>query len=423
MPDGLWDRDGVFYYDFRHPITRRRVRRKLGTNRKAALKIVAKLKTDLLYDRFDIVLEQNAPTFAEFAKQYLELVTPHRKGRRGSGNDEANIANLMPKFGPLPLNAITRAMAQDYLAARVKEFAKPPLRGRFATQERIVEWHRTHKPRKVSKTTANKDIKTLRAMLNVAVDRQVLKSNPLARIKLFDEREAKRKRLLQPQEIKALREAAETLDADRDVRDLVIIGLFMGRRLGEFLSLEWKNVDFENNFIYFPKTKKGEPDQPPMPPEVAQVLADRRTRAEAAKVQSLYVFPGRDGKGHRTTIYTAWKSIKRRAGITDLRYHDLRHAAISYMVMEGVDLMTIASLVGHTTADQIQDRYGHLRKEHQIASAKKFAPKMASLLGMAEVKAPAPSVVIVRHDHGGLHAWTGLATGWSQDPSGPSALN
>lgn len=427
MPDGLWERDGAFYYDFRHPVTRRRMRKRIGTNRKAALRVLAKIKNDLLNERFGIAPDERAPTFAEFAPRFMEWARVHTKSW---GNYEASIRNLMPKFGDLPLNAITMAMAEAYLTARVKDSTEPPLRGRFGLPDRVDQWRRTHKPRKVSKTTANKDAKSLRAILNKAVRWGVIRSNPVAGVELYDEKEFRRKRLAQPEELKALKIASEAEEEDRDARDLFVVGLFMGRRLGEFLSLVWKNVDFSNSLIYFPKTKKGDPDEPPMPLEVAQLLLDRRARAQAAKIQSPYVFPGRFG-GHRTSISTAWNSIKRRAGIGDLRYHDLRHAMISYSVMAGVDLMTLAALVGHTTADQIQKTYGHLRKEHLAASTEKFAPVMAGLLGMPRqappvpavpaVPATPPAVAITAAD--GLHAWKSVVTEWSQGTPAHSTLN
>ncbi|MFH2203938.1 MAG: tyrosine-type recombinase/integrase [Elusimicrobiota bacterium] len=419
MADGLWERDGIYYFSMRHPVTKQRIRKKIGTNRKAALRIVAKLKNDLLNERFGIDLEERAPTFAEFSQKYLDLVKPHKKSWK---EDEASIETLMPAFGHLPLNAITMAMADDFLVARAEQFVQPPLRGRFGTEEGIAEWSRTHKPKLVSKTTANKDVKCLRAILNMAVRRKLIRSNPVARVKLFDEKKAKRKRLLQPQEIKALREAAEVLESERDARDMILLGLLMGRRRGEFLSLKWKNVDFETESIYFPETKDGDPQQPPMPREVAQLLAERRDRAEAAGMKSLYVFPGRDGKGHRKSIDTAFNTIKRRAGLPFLHYHDLRHAYISYAVMKGLDLMTIASLVGHTTADQIQERYGHLRREHKVASVEHFAPVMGAMLGLDEKKPPAPGAVVPAAP-GDLHAWKTLATDWPQSQVRRETLN
>lgn len=88
------------------------------------------------------------------------------------------------------------------------------------------------------------------------------------------------------------------------------------------------------------------------------------------KRQGEYVFLGRANKFLKS-IRKPWMHAKRRAGIDqNFRFHDLRHTFISHMVMRGVDLMTIARIVGHKNIKMIAERYGHLASDHKYRAMK-----------------------------------------------------
>ena len=70
----------------------------------------------------------------------------------------------------------------------------------------------------------------------------------------------------------------------------------------------------------------------------------------------------------------------RLAGIEGSRFHDLRHTAVSYM-MNGIDLKTIAELVGHTTAEMVDKRYGHLSPDHKRTATRVYGAAMDKLCG------------------------------------------
>ena len=59
----------------------------------------------------------------------------------------------------------------------------------------------------------------------------------------------------------------------------------------------------------------------------------------------------------------AWAYAVKRAGITDFRFHDLRHSAASYLAMSGASLMEIAEVLGHKTLSMVK-RYAHLSEAH-----------------------------------------------------------
>ncbi|MDD5658277.1 MAG: hypothetical protein PHF00_13580 [Elusimicrobia bacterium] len=80
---------------------------------------------------------------------------------------------------------------------------------------------------------------------NKAVDWKVLTHNSIQRVKLYDEREFIRKRYLKPEEIRALLAACGP-----QTRDIVSMGLYIGRRLNEILGMRWQEVDLSNGYIY-----------------------------------------------------------------------------------------------------------------------------------------------------------------------------
>jgi integrase len=76
-----------------------------------------------------------------------------------------------------------------------------------------------------------------------------------------------------------------------------------------------------------------------------------------------YVFCNKDGENY-ASVRKAFDTAVRKAGITDFRFHDLRHTFASNLVMEGVDIMTVKELMGHKDLTMTL-RYAHLAPNHK----------------------------------------------------------
>jgi integrase len=116
-------------------------------------------------------------------------------------------------------------------------------------------------------------------------------------------------------------------------------------------------LHFELDFILIPKTKNGDPVAVPMTKIVREtllkVLRDRRMRSD-------YVFTDETGKPFRPhQVSTAFKRACKRAGVEDLRFHDLRHHFASSLIQSGVDLYRVKKLLGNKDQRMTQ-RYDHL---------------------------------------------------------------
>ena len=162
-----------------------------------------------------------------------------------------------------------------------------------------------------------------------------------------------RVRYLTDEEREALLAACAASDLAM-LHPMVVLALATGARRGELLSLRWPDVDLERGRVVFHHTKNGDRRSAPLTGVPRAVLA------EWGKVRQLdddRVFP-RASFPHRI-----WDRALREAGITDFRFHDLRHSAASYLAMNGASLLEIAEVLGHKTLTMVR-RYAHLTDGH-----------------------------------------------------------
>ena len=141
----------------------------------------------------------------------------------------------------------------------------------------------------------------------------------------------------------------------------VLIALTTGARKGNIMHLRWEWIDWDYGKANIPKTKNGDPLQMPLFPEVLQLLRVRREAGGAVQLQGL-VFPSEVSDRNPVLIEAAWRAAKKRAGITDFRFHDLRHTAASYLAQNGLSLPQIGHVLGHKSVASTA-RYAHLVHE------------------------------------------------------------
>jgi integrase len=132
--------------------------------------------------------------------------------------------------------------------------------------------------------------------------------------------------------------------------------LLTGARRGEVLSMAWDQIDFEKGTWTKPSshTKQKATHHVPLSAPALQLLAEMRDGSSSA-----YVFPGRDGVGHRVDLKRPWPEVCKAAGIKGLRLHDLRHSFASVAAAGGASLPIIGKLLGHTQPGTTA-RYAHL---------------------------------------------------------------
>jgi len=276
-------------------------------------------------------------------------------------------------------------LLEDYLRERPRvdtwqapRIARTPVQGRPFGEWRlslittdVVRAFRRGRPR----VQGSRDLGLLRAAFNWAILNGVLKASPfrvenVPIIRL--PRETARSRRLQPGESERL------LGAATGLLDIIYAAIETGMRCGEILSLQWQQVRFlprAEMFLPAAKTKTKHDRRVPISSVLRPVLERRRRDPAGDELPpDAYVFGDEIGR-RRGAIKTAWQTTLKRAGITDLHFHDLRREAGSRWMDAGVPLATIQRWLGHANISQTStylgaslgaDEYDMERYEAQI---------------------------------------------------------
>lgn len=201
--------------------------------------------------------------------------------------------------------------------------------------------------------TTNRYLAALSSVLTYAVrEWMVLPSNPVSRVRRRPE-SAGRMRILSEKERHALVQACR--DCNRpNLKALVTVAVCTGMRRGEILGLRWEDIDRERGLARLRHTKNGTERTVPLAgPALEALSAQPRNLADTRVFWAMPCFPER-----------AWQQVCRTAGLDDLRFHDLRHTAASYLAMTGASLAELADILGHRTLAMVK-RYAHFTAEHR----------------------------------------------------------
>lgn len=192
------------------------------------------------------------------------------------------------------------------------------------------------------KTTANRVVQLLRSVYNKAREWDLISCpNPATGIKLSKLKS--RERFLGEEEISRFYVALQTLRYET-TRDFLLMCLLTGARSrANVAAMRWDQVNLERGIWYMPDTKNGTSHTLPLVKHAILILRRRHRKA-----QSEWVFPSsRSRTGHITKPERAWGELLQRAGLDDLRIHDLRRTLASYEAMTGANLSVIARTLNH----------------------------------------------------------------------------
>jgi len=129
-------------------------------------------------------------------------------------------------------------------------------------------------------------------------------------------------------------------------------------RQGEILSLAASQIDLDRRVARLSETKNGSARTVPLSSVALEVL--RAALQCPLRAGSALLFPGTTGKPYAIT--RPWQLAVKRAGIQGLRFHDLRHEAVSRLVERGLSDQEVAAISGHRSMQMLR-RYTHLLAE------------------------------------------------------------
>jgi integrase len=140
------------------------------------------------------------------------------------------------------------------------------------------------------------------------------------------------------------------------LKSLIKYAVDTGGRLSELLGLDWRQVDLIDRRVTFLDTKNGEDRTVRLCARAFQTLLELGPK----KSGPVFTFHGEPIK----SVKTSFSSARKKAGIADLRFHDLRHTFASRLVQGGVPLYDVMHLTGHKSLSMVQ-RYSHLAPDFQ----------------------------------------------------------
>ncbi len=302
---------------------------------------------------------RKAATVAELAERYLAAHASTKKRPASVAADRTNLRlYVLPRFGRRKAADMTRAdMAQLHHDLRDKPIA------------------------------ANRVLALCSKMFNLA-ERWGLRpdgSNPCRHVERYAER--KRERFMSSEELARLGLALAETERTRTELDSAVAAirllLFTGARLSEILTLRWEHVDFDRACLRLTESKTGA--------KVIHLNApalDVLSRIERVE-GSPWVITGAHAGKRLVGLRRPWYRIRAKAGLDDVRLHDLRHSFASVGVAGGLSLPLIGGLLGHTQPATTQ-RYAHLAAD----PLKQASDLIAGRIAAAMAAQPAPNAVV-----------------------------
>lgn len=232
-----------------------------------------------------------------------------------------------------------------------------PALGNYALDEvddkKVGELLRGLANRNYSSGTTNRVTILVRFIFNLAVKWGAIRvgENPAATFKVVPD--VCRERFLSKEEFCRLIEALDA-DENRVAATAIKLLLLTGARRNEVTFAKWDYIDWQKRTLLVPKSKNGKP---------RFIVLNQKALALLQQVPILqgnpYVFPSPVTGAPSSSLHFPWTRIRKRAGLNDVRLHDLRHTFASLLVNNGVQLYTVQKLLGHLHVRTTQ-RYAHL---------------------------------------------------------------
>jgi integrase/recombinase XerD len=217
----------------------------------------------------------------------------------------------------------------------------------------------------ITDTTIRRDLGLLSSLCAMAVRWGWLGTNPVTALNKRALKVSRpRTRFLTPADLDRLLTAA----ADH-IRPAIIIATETGLRKEELFSLTLSGIDLMRREIRLDRTKSGTPRRVPLSDKAITTIKDLLDQPQ--RPNSRFLFTKADGSRF-VDMKNGFVAACKRAGLTDFRWHDLRHTFASWFVQDGGDLYHLSRILGHATV-QMTARYGHLRTDDLHAELRRVA--------------------------------------------------
>jgi len=304
---------------------------------------------------------RETPTLNEFVRdRYL----PHVKSYKRSWCTDETVLRLhiLPALGAEPVDQVKNEAISELLEAmRQKGYASG---------------------------TTNRVLILLRYIYNLGRKWRVagMAENPT--LGLSTAPDVQRDRFLTPEETQRLIAAIQS-DENQTAAQAIMLLLLTGGRRNEITQAKWDYVNWERRTLLVPLSKSGKPRAIALNGQALALL-----RAIARHDGNPFIFPSPVNGRPSASLFFPWDRIRKRAGLADVRLHDLRHSYASFLVNQGISLYVVQGLLGHAHSRTTQ-RYAHLAHETLLDAAERVSDVVgggnARQMGVSSTPADRPA--------------------------------
>ncbi len=310
---------------------------------------------------------RETPVYADFLMgQYM----PHvRSYKRSHDTDLSVIRNhIVPAMGHLRMSDIKKLDINEFVRKRVEEGLAPG--------------------------TINRLVVLIRYSFNLAIEWETpgIEANPASGVRPLRENN-KIERYLSDEEAMRLKESL-TVSINPMLAVIVAMLLVTGARKREVLDARWEDIDVLNAIWRIPTSKSGKARHIPLTDPVRRVLNLAKHRlsevmGSAKATKCPWIFPNPKTGSPFVSIFYAWDTARIKAGLPEVRIHDLRHTFASTLVNSGVPIYEVQKILGHQHI-RTTERYAHLAPERLQVSASVAGNRFAGIWGLGAACATTP---------------------------------
>ena len=296
-------------------------------------------------------------TFEKAMKRYLAEVTPTKRPFTQTGELRRSVP-LIDFFGKYSLAAVTADLVAQY---RDKRLAGEDRKGKDGA------------PTPRAPNTVRLELALLGHLFTIALKEWGLglAYNPVLNVRRPAPGPGRNRRLEPSEEVKLFQ--AVDKHSNPMLSWIVRVAMETGMRSSEIVSLRRTQVDLKRRVVRLLETKNTTPRTVPLS-VAATKLFEQALANPIRPIDTDLVFfgePGKDGKRRPYNFNKVWLEIKRNAGCSDFRFHDLRHEAVSRFVEGGLSDQEVSAISGHKSMQMLK-RYTHLRAEDLVGKLDKM---------------------------------------------------
>jgi integrase len=290
-------------------------------------------------------------TVAVAMQRYLSDVVPTKRPTSQVA-DRKRSRIIIKHLGKYSLSALTPEIIASFRDMRLAGVDRKDSKG---------------KPQPRTNDTVRLDLALLGHMFTIAIREWGvnLPSNPVLNIRKPVPGPGRNRRLTADEELRLL--SAVDQYSNPMLGWIVRIALETGMRFSEIVGLRRMQVDLKRRIVRLLETKNTQPRTVPLSAAATELLRQALSNP-SRPMDTDMIFagePGRDGKRRPYQFDRMWQRIKREQGLKDVRFHDLRHEAVSRFVEAGFSDQEVSAISGHKSMQMLK-RYTHLRAEDLV---------------------------------------------------------